>query len=380
MIALGVIRPSRSVREFVRQFAPTGVLNTRIHRHDQMLLFEGRGGRQKRDSAVRTYFQIGSDIADSIRQLVKWKFGGFQNVNKFLDFASGYGRVTRFLVQHIEPSRLWVSDILAEAVKFQKANLGVHGFVSVSDPNQLEVADRFDCILACSLFTHLPESTFVNWLEKLYGLLAPNGLLIISTHDQFLLKAPPSNGPMFRFERVSEIKTLDKDEYGSTTVNEHYVRAAIQQATRGTGSYFRIPRGLNRYQDFYLITAQPPPDFAALPGSLGPQGCVDSISLAGPELLEVAGWAFDPGRSNVEVRVVVQGELIQKCQPGEYRDDVARYFENPNAEHSGFRCVGQLPGKADSLHAASLGVFAIGSSGDSFSMFNSRLGEALAKK
>jgi SAM-dependent methyltransferase len=380
MIALRVIRPNRSIREYVKQLAPTSALNTRIHRHDQMLLFKGRDSKQKRDFAARSYFQIGSDIADFVRQLVQWKFGGFQNINKFLDFASGYGRVTRFLVQHIDPSRLWVSDILAEAVKFQKTNLGVHGFVSASDPDQLDVADRFDCILVCSLFSHLPEATFVKWLEKLYGLLAPSGLLIISTLDEFLLGVPPSVGPLFRFERVSEIKTLDKDEYGLTTVNEHYVRGAIRQATRGTGTYFRIPRGLNRQQDVYLITAQPQPDFTTLHGSLGPLGCVQSISLVGPELLEVNGWAFDPGRPKVEVRVVVQGELIQTCQPEEPRADVARHFENPNAERSGFRCVGQLPGNADSLRAAYLDVFAVGSSGESFRMFNGRLGEALGKK
>jgi len=379
MTTLRAIKPSRSVRGYVKQLAPARELNIRIHPHDQMLLFKGRDSKEKRDFAARSYFEIGSNVTDSIRQLMQWKFGRVENVHKFLDFASGYGRVTRFLVQHIAPSRLWVSDILTEAVKFQKANLGVQGFVSVSDPDQLEVADRFDCILVCSLFTHLPESTFVRWLEKLYGLLAPNGLLIISTLDEFLLGVPHSHGPMFQFERVSEIKTLDQEEYGLTTVNEHYVRAAIQQATRGTGSYFRIPRGLNRNQDFYLITAQPPPDFAALRDSLGPQGRVDSISLAAPQLLEVAGWAFDPVRPNVEVHVFVQGELIQRCQPEEDRADVARHFENPNGRRSGFRCVGRLPAKASSLRSASLRVVAIGSNGQSFSMFNGRLGDALSK-
>ena len=34
------------------------------------------------------------------------KFGGFENIDAFFDFASGYGRMTRFLVQELDPQRI----------------------------------------------------------------------------------------------------------------------------------------------------------------------------------------------------------------------------------------------------------------------------------
>ncbi|HTW64100.1 MAG TPA: class I SAM-dependent methyltransferase [Bryobacteraceae bacterium] len=341
-------------------------LNIRIHPDDQMFLFKAP---KDRELAARAYFDTGRIIADTIRQIVSWKFGGFTRVNRFLDFAAGYGRVTRFLVQQIDPSRVWVSDILGEAVEFQQKNLGVHGFVSTREPEALLAESPFDCILVCSLFTHLPEATFTAWLERLYQLLAPGGLLIISTHDEYLRGGGHNTAPMFWFEQVSEIASLDKNEYGSTMVNEPYVRAAIGRATRGTGSYFRIPRGLNRHQDLYLIAGPPAPDFSTLPASLEPQGHVDSISVNHPGLVKISGWACDLSGSVAEVRVLVQGQVVHTCRPDLERTDVARHFENPNAKQCGFSCIVELARDRE----GDVSMIAVGASGKSSVIYNEPL-------
>ena len=107
--------------EEARQF------NTKVHPSDQMLTFVasvmgsdeiGRG----------LYFRSGAQLMDVVRQVVEWKFGSLEKVAAFLDFASGYGRFTRFLVQHLPADRIWVSDIQADAVAFQEEQFGVHGF------------------------------------------------------------------------------------------------------------------------------------------------------------------------------------------------------------------------------------------------------------
>jgi SAM-dependent methyltransferase len=373
-----VIELSEAVSGYLKELASSDRVNSLIHKDDEMFVFTLGKKQSDRDLSASDYFETGKRIADSVGQLVRWKFGGFQNVNRFLDFASGYGRVTRFLVQEIGPERVWVSDISASAVEFQKETFGVHGFVSVRQPKALEVTERFDCILVCSLFSHLPESTFVPWLEKLYSLLAPNGLLIITTHDESLRGAKPNDGPVFWFSEESEIDTLDKKEYGSTFVNEHYVRAAIKGATAGRGSYFRIPKGLNRYQDLYLIAGPPEPDFSTLDYSFGPPGYVDAVSLLERDLLEVTGWAFDlSGLKIDEIQVTVEGGLIQKCVPSLKRPDVAQHFKNPSAELSGFSCVVRLHSDASAMSAALLTVFAMVSGGESFLIYKNRLGSAL---
>jgi SAM-dependent methyltransferase len=372
-----VFEPSNTVVEFLKYLAPPGAVNARIHEDDEMFVFTARKNRDQYEIAARDYLRTGKVIADSVSQFVKWKFGGFEHVNKFLDFACGYGRVTRFLVPWIEPARIWVSDITAAAVEFQQANLGVHGFVSVSDPDALQVKDRFDCILVVSLFTHLPQATFVKWLEKLYGLLAPHGLLIISVHDEYLRGGARSADPAFWFEEVSEMDTLSKQDYGTATVNESYVRAAIAEATQEQGSYLRLPRGLNRHQDFYLIAGRPAPDFDVLLASLPPEGHVDLVSLIEPDLLRVTGWAFAHVGTIGEVRVTVGGDLIQSCRPEVKRSDVMRHFENPNAELSGFSCDVRLPRKARSIEAAPLNVAVIDSGGQPHVFYHQPLGTAL---
>src|SRR5690349_4914072 len=86
-----------------------------IHPNDQMLNFitsvrgSGLVGRSE-------YYVSGVQMMKILEQLVEWKFGSFDNVGSLLDFAGGYGRVTRFLVHKLPANRIWVSDIQAEAV------------------------------------------------------------------------------------------------------------------------------------------------------------------------------------------------------------------------------------------------------------------------
>src|SRR5271165_878115 len=138
-----VIELGEPLSDYLKEFASSGRVNSLIHKDDEMFAFSRDKRRRDRDFTAAKHFETGKSIADSVSQIVRWKFQGFGNLDRFLDFASGYGRVTRFLVQEIAPERVWVSEISASAVEFQKANLGVNGFVSASHPNDLDVEERF---------------------------------------------------------------------------------------------------------------------------------------------------------------------------------------------------------------------------------------------
>ncbi len=190
-------------------FGTAGHFNTKIHPSDQMHTFVA-SVLDNEEAARFHYFRTGAQLMDVLRQLVEWKFGSFANAGTLLDFASGYGRLTRFLLQEMPAGRVWVSDIQAEAVLFQEKEFGVNGFVSATDPANLNCAEKFDCIFVASLFSHLPEATFVPWLRKLYSLLKPGGLLAFSVHDESLLdssrKMPPGG---IYFHEHNEIAELD---------------------------------------------------------------------------------------------------------------------------------------------------------------------------
>jgi hypothetical protein len=85
-----------------------GSLDVAIDARDEMLTFLVEGMEGDRDRALFTYFRSGLSIADAMLQILHWRFGSLpdRGPSKILDFASGYGRVTRFLVRELPPGRL----------------------------------------------------------------------------------------------------------------------------------------------------------------------------------------------------------------------------------------------------------------------------------
>jgi SAM-dependent methyltransferase len=256
--------------------------------------------RPDRDPAAAfIYLDSGLKMLHPLAALARARFGGLSNVGRLLDFASGFGRLTRFLVQEMPPAAIVVSDIQAEAVESQRRTFGVDGFESVFDPAQLRCSDAFDVIFVASLFTHLPQARFHAWLTRLIELLTPTGMLVFSVHDEALLlphRPMPASGIDFN-PSVSEIGTLDGSEYGSTHVSAQFVGRALEAAARGRGSHHRIPQGL-WHHDLYVYT---PDSWAGdtKPGAgiLIPQKAVPVRSGT------VAAWFLETDRAHRVTRV-----------------------------------------------------------------------------
>ena len=90
---------------------------------------------------------------------------------KLLEFASGYGCVTRHLKKN--PAYDVVScDIHPQAVDFLSSRLKVKAIQSVHTPEEFATVDKFDVAFATSFFSHMPKSSFGRWLKALYNSLA----------------------------------------------------------------------------------------------------------------------------------------------------------------------------------------------------------------
>ncbi|MEG4859601.1 methyltransferase [Microcoleus sp. K1-B6] len=317
---------------------------------DEMYLFSLNNVKDDRDRALVRYYSIGRRILDTVKQVVDWHFGSFEKVPSFLDFACGYGRFTRFLIQEIPPERIWVSDIYANAVKFQTEYLGVNGIVSTGKPENYLIDRKFDCILANSFFSHMPERTFTSWLQNLYDLLTPNGILMFSVHDECLRVGNiemPANGILFSPQ--SESQSLDKEEYGTTYVTEKFVRECVERVSGGKAFVHRIKKGICRFQDLYVVTNELVRDFSELKFNHHPEGYIDVAAFTNKENLYLEGWVADvnlDGRIE-ELQVLVNGEVVQRCEPFYDRPDVAGYFETNGALQSGWSCY--LPKKTVGL-------------------------------
>jgi SAM-dependent methyltransferase len=330
------------VQSFIRRHvASPETFFSRIDRRDEMFLFDlGVLKGDRRQTAIG-YYTIGARILSAIRQIGDWHFGRLESVPSFLDFASGYGRSTRFLSRVIPPSHIWACDIYADAVGFQQRSYGVNGIVSVPDPARFPRDRKFDYIFVSSFFTHMPQGTFGAWMKALFELLTPQGILAFSTHDFSLLPPTverPATGILFAAS--SESRTLPGGQYGSTYVNEQFVTAVVDEVTAGRGRLHRIERGLCYFQDIYVLAAGLNRGFDELAFLHEPVGFLDYWEEGRGGGIRLVGWAADlnPGGSIREVSICSGDRILATVAPGHDRADVAEHYNRPSATRSGWEC------------------------------------------
>jgi SAM-dependent methyltransferase len=321
-----------------------------VDARDEMLEFLLSSFEGDRERALFAYFRSGLSIADAMTQILRWRFRDPARIERVLDFASGYGRVTRFLLREVPAERFWVSDIYADAVRFQQERFGVHGVVSTILPEDFACAERFDAILVTSLFTHLPEERFVGWLRRLLSLLRPGGMLLFSVHDEAIL-APgvtlPSEGLLF--QELSESNSLETSDYGSTWVDEAFVRRALERASDEPVSLWRSPRGLCNFQDLYVAVREEGVDFSGLTLHAEPwlqiDRCAPRIDPATgqrTDVLEMRGWTLMRSGEARAVQVSVDGQVLGTAPVDGPRPDVAALVGERFAR-SGWELTARLP-------------------------------------
>jgi SAM-dependent methyltransferase len=331
-----------------------GTLGLAIDDRDEMLGFLVDAYDGDREQALFRYFRSGASIADSMLQVLRWHFGATDRIGKLLDFASGYGRVTRFLVREIPAERIWAADIYEGGVRFQEETFGVHGIVSTTRPEDFSCAERFDAILVTSLFTHLPEERFIAWLRVLVGLLAPGGILAFSTHSPAVLPAGtamPESGIFF--QPTSESTSLDKHDYGSTWVTPEFVRAALDRAGSPRASLHCLGRALCNFQDLCLVVAAPQVDFRPLSFQWEPYLFLDRAQLwEMGRRLDLRGWVAALSGPVRAIEVRLDHELLTTISKFDPRPDVAAFLGDERFLNTGWSCSCSLP--AGASHSAAV--------------------------
>jgi 2-polyprenyl-3-methyl-5-hydroxy-6-metoxy-1,4-benzoquinol methylase len=282
-----------------------------IDSRDEMYLYSLAAAGGELDLAIAQYLQVGCEAAQIYGHLVAAALGSREAGVKILDFAGGYGRVTRFLPKLLPNAQIWASDILRPAVAFQVANLGVNGFDSQLNPEELNATEGFDAIFVTSLFTHLPDATFGRWLKKLYSLLNDTGVLLFTTLDTALASDRAESVAGILFEPESEIPSLDTADYGRTYVSEGYVGERVRSLAESGTEYHRFPRRLGGYQDINILSKNLEPNLRQFEPGLK-IGCrLEDLHFRLNKGLVASGWAvaLEPTDS-VEVIEVAQGESV----------------------------------------------------------------------
>jgi glycosyltransferase involved in cell wall biosynthesis/SAM-dependent methyltransferase len=234
-----------------------------IHTSDAMYQFLMNHPEIK--DPVGEYFRSGESMLGTLNEILSDQNIEIRSVRSFLDFASGYGRLTRFLTHVLPADRITVCDIDKNAVDFCTDRFGVDGFYSHENPDDLTGRKKYDVIWVASLFSHLSLRVWKRWLKKLSGLLNDGGILIFSTHgchcfnmlDESTRQKVIHQDHGFYFIRQSEIDSLSRDIYGTTYVTEQFVKDYVKTGQTGTivGYY---PKKLWEFQDIYILKKEIP--------------------------------------------------------------------------------------------------------------------------
>jgi len=199
---------------------------------------------------VDFYFSSGKSYAKTLEKLCLEHLVKKEPPINLLEFASGYGRMTR----HIDKSifNVTATDIYPEAISFIKDQFCLDTLLSTVNAHSFFTPSRYDVVFALSFFTHMPDSTFGDWLAALYKCLRNNGLLIFSTHGKksnLSAKIPVVDG--FGFLPQSEQKALNTAEYGITVSELPYVVRALMDKI---GEYpILFSEAFWGHQDLYIV-------------------------------------------------------------------------------------------------------------------------------
>jgi SAM-dependent methyltransferase len=177
---------------------------------------------------VDYYFTDGARSARQLQELIGQHLDTMNKV-RLLEFASGYGCVTRHLV-HAGGIDLQACDIHEEAMAFLRKEMNADCVQSSPYPERLTLPRDYDCVFALSFFSHMPVTTWSRWFVRLAQAVTPGGILVFTTHGDHsrpLFKAPEFDDLGFWFAPKSEQKDLSLEEYGLTAVSEAFVKRHV---------------------------------------------------------------------------------------------------------------------------------------------------------
>ena len=234
-------------------------VSTEIHENDFIFQWQSENNKGSREQNVESYLRSGAYSARQVGTIVDANKTWPGRRLTMLEFASGYGCVTRHLKLQQDKYDVTACDIHEDAVKFIRDEIGMAAILSHREPEDLRVDRHFDVVFALSFFTHMPHGTFRRWLGKLLEVTSTGGLLVFTTsgrsghrHTNF----QPLNDDGLWFAPMGEQKDLPQSDYGATVVAPRYVVSQLATLPDAMLVFYQESFWWG-YQDVYVVQKQP---------------------------------------------------------------------------------------------------------------------------
>jgi SAM-dependent methyltransferase len=160
-----------------------------------------------------SYFYAGQTALRCIR--LAMLAAQLKTVGRVLDFASGHGRVLRYLKAAFPDAALTAVDIRGESVGFCSRVFGATGVVSTENPEEIELDGPFDLLWCGSLLTHVDSDRWVKFIKLFESILSPGGVAVFTVYGRLTarLLRTGENSLNMTEEQVKKV-LRDYDETG----------------------------------------------------------------------------------------------------------------------------------------------------------------------
>jgi cyclopropane fatty-acyl-phospholipid synthase-like methyltransferase len=169
----------KALEKISREFGQQD-FETAIHKNDLMFAFHLNRHPHDPVEALFSYYRVGLGTARNLQSIVE-NYG--LKPSRLVDFGAGYGRVSRFLPALFQDANCVVTEVKEQAIRFQEEELGLNGIIHSQNPDDFP-SEKFDLLLALSVFTHLPEDLFRAWMQNLGERMRETGAMVITFLDQ----------------------------------------------------------------------------------------------------------------------------------------------------------------------------------------------------
>jgi SAM-dependent methyltransferase len=105
--------------------------------------------------------------------------------HRLLDFGVGWGRIARFFLRELPIENIYGIDVLEEFIQICADTFRSDNFcVTTPFPPTSIPAGRFNFIVGYSVFSHLSENACRSWMKEFYRVLAPGGVVALTTRGR----------------------------------------------------------------------------------------------------------------------------------------------------------------------------------------------------
>ncbi|MBE0568697.1 MAG: methyltransferase domain-containing protein, partial [Deltaproteobacteria bacterium] len=130
--------------------------------------------------------------ANFIRVLLRYARGqgiAFDNKTRAVDFGSGWGRYTRFMLKYIHPDNLYGLEVSSNMVEHCRKSFGMGNHLKVDTFPPCDLRDSLvDLIFGYSVFSHLSSECAGAWIDEFARILRPGGLVLMTTQGRTFIE------------------------------------------------------------------------------------------------------------------------------------------------------------------------------------------------